>query len=98
MEGGVERRHLRHAGTQRRLRRADPAEVMRIVERCQVDDLVEPTQDLGIDEDRPGEVLATVHHPVAHGLDLAQRIDAGAALRIGEPPEHVIHGGRMVSE
>ena len=67
------------------------AERLRLVERCEVRERVEPPEDAGVDAHRPDELVAAVDDPVPDRVDcpepphrLAHRLLLGAAARRGQ--------------
>ncbi len=107
MKGGIEASHLRQfrlVGQQQ----ADRLEVMRLVQRCQRDELLQVSDDLGSQPHRRSVVEAAVHHPMADGGQpvfpelLAQeagQIGDGAIVTkcfTGRPLPFADHGARRI--
>lgn len=68
------------------------------MQRGQLEGGLEVAEHLVVDQGRPGEPLAAVNHPVAHGADVADRGEPGTRVRRGEPAEYVVHGEGMAPE
>ena len=82
MEGGVEHTHLGQA----RHQLADGVHTLQVggvVQRGQVDALLEDVEHLLGQHHRLVELLAAVHHAVADGVDLVEALD-DADLGVGE--------------
>ena len=99
VERGVEDGHLRHAGAEQLARGVDALEVRRVVQRREVDAVLDLVHDLVADHHRPRELLAAVDGAVADRVDVADRGDAGdAGLGRDEPAQHVVERGAVVAQ
>ena len=83
MERGVEDRYLRHVGPCL-AHRLDPEQRRRVVQRGQRTELLDRGDHVVVDDDRVGELLATMHDPVADAAGLLRRPAAGWPRR-GSP-------------
>src|SRR5450759_3213542 len=95
---GVEHRDLRNTGPERGARRRDAAQVMRIVQRREVDQLLESAPNVVIDTRRLCESLAAVHDAVPHGFDLADLRDRYTGFVARQPGDDVLDGGRVIAD
>jgi hypothetical protein len=93
----VEDGHLRHAGAQHRARRRDAAEIVRIVKRRELDEILELAPELVVDTGRLREPLSPVHDSVPDRLDLGDARDRDARLVAGHPLDDVFHGGSVIA-
>jgi hypothetical protein len=98
VEGGVEHRDLRHARAQDRRRGADALEVGRVVQRREIDRVLDPLQYLVVDPHRAREALAPVHDPVTDRVDLGASAERHAALAADEPRDDVLDGRPVVAQ
>jgi len=98
MEGRIEDRDLRNARTERAARGLNPPEIVRIVERRQVDRFLDAAQDVIVDAHRTPEALAAVHHAMADRLDLRDAGDRHRGRVAGEPAEEMIDGRAMIPQ
>jgi hypothetical protein len=99
VEGGVEHRDLRHSRTEALARRADALEVGRVVERRQLNAVLDLLQHAVVDEHRAGELLPAVDHAVADGVDVTQGRETCAARPGGdEPGEQGVQRRAMVAQ
>src|SRR5262249_6336225 len=77
VEGGVEDRNLRDPGSEELGRGADPPQVRRVVEGCQLDALLDPLDHLPFDPHGALEPLAAVDDPMADGVEVREGADPG---------------------
>ena len=99
MERGVEHRDLRDAGTEELARRVDALEVGRVVQRREVDAVLDLVDHRVVDEHRAGQLLAAVDDAMADGVDVGERLDARhRGLGRDQPAQDVIEGGAVVAQ
>ena len=98
MKRRVEDRHLRHAGPEYGARRGDAAQVVRVVQRRELDQLFQLAAHRVVDARRVREALAAVHHPMPDCFDLADAVDLDAGVRARQPGDHVLHRGGVVAD
>ena len=72
VEGGVEDGDLRNVFAQQFLRCLDAFDVVGIVQRREVDALLDVLQDLVVDQRRLREQLSAMHHAMSNGVDIAR--------------------------
>ncbi len=92
VKGRVEHAHLRRA-RQIDLACGNAPEIVRIVQRRQLDVLPERPDHFVRDQDRAGERLAAVHHAVADGVDVRLVVD-DAVVPAQEDRQDVFDGDR----
>ena len=98
MERGVEHSDLWNAGSERRARRRDTAQVVRVVQRREFDQFLEAAPHVVIYARRVGEALAAVHDAVPHGFDLADLRDRDAGFVARQPGDDVLDSSRVVAD
>ena len=67
-------------GAEHRARGGDAAQIVRIVQRRELDELLDPAPDVVVDPRRLGEPLTAVHDTVPHGLDVGDAADRHAGF------------------
>src|SRR5690606_24280328 len=72
MERRIEHRHLGDLLSKGRPYRLNTTKVVRVVQRGEVDRILDAIAYLFVDDDGPLEVLGAVHHPVAHCVYLGE--------------------------
>jgi len=99
VERGVEHRDLRHAVAQELARRANAPQVRRVVQRRQLDAILDARDHVVVDAHRGPEALPAVNHAVPDRMDVghrAHRFDA----RVGrdDPAQDPVHCLPMVAQ
>ena len=91
MERRIEHRHLRHAVAQQVHRGPDPLEIRRVVQRGELDAVLDALDHGAVDPDGPLELFTSVHDPVSHCVDVTERRDVVDARRLRhDPPQDAI--------
>src|SRR5689334_509718 len=75
MKGSIEHRDLRHSTAKQLARRRDPFEIIRIVQRRQVDAFLYALDHSLIDQRRFLEQLTAVYDSMTHGLYVTRTLD-----------------------
>ena len=96
VERGVEHRHVRHVAEEVP-RRPVALDVRRVVQRRDVEALLDRPQHLVVDQHRGLEALAPVHHPVPDRLDLAPVPD-DTRLLAGQEGQHALDGDLVLED
>lgn len=97
MERRIEDGDLGDPGAERLANGEDPLQVVRVVERRELDVVLDPADHLVVDQDRVPEALAAVDDPVAHSFDLAHAAGQHAGFRAREPLEDAGDGGAVIA-
>ena len=99
VEGGVEYRHHRGAVAERRPGGPDAVQVRRVVQRSEVDAVLDLADDAGVDPGVGPEALAAVHDAVTDRVDLARGIDhPGIVSGAHEPAHHPFDRRAVVAD
>ena len=94
MESGIEDTHLRNIG-QERLHGIHTLDIGRIVERSQVIAGRECLHHLGSEANGLIELLTSVHHAMAHGIQFTQILEH-SIIALGEHLEDKLHTGSVL--
>ena len=98
MERGVEDGDLWNSRPEHRPRGADSAEIVRVVQRGELDEILDLVPDPVVDERRPAESLSTVNDAMSDGLNFADRRDRDARVGAGQPFDDEFDGGGVVAD
>ena len=96
MESGVEHTHLRQARHQL-AHGTHTFQVGRIMERSQVDATLKGVEHLVVEQHALVELLAAMHHAVAHSIYLLEVLD-GPYLSVGKQGEDEFHALGMLRD
>ena len=93
MERGVKDCDLRQPDAEQLACSADAFQVARIVQRCQLNAILDPAEHFVGNEDRVRESFAAMHNPVSDGVQVGDAPHlANARILRGHPAENVVHG------
>src|SRR5687768_7757461 len=90
MKRGVEDGDLRHSRAEHARRGTDAGDVVWVVERRELDELIQGAQNGLVDALRPREVLTAMDDAMTHRLDLGERSDRGLRLITHQPAGHML--------
>ena len=88
---------LRHAGAEQRARRADALQVGRVVERRELDAVLDAGEHLVVDRTERG-TLAAVDDAVPDGVDVGDRAELDPGRGRHQPAQHVVDRRAVVAQ
>ena len=99
MKRRVKDHDLRDAGSKELACCLDSLQISRVVKRREVDAVFYSFDDFVVDDDRPREFLAAMHHPMTDGMNISQRTDTRNVPFGGDnPAKQVVKRSAVITQ